>query len=50
MFDEFMVKIGFNINMFDSCVYYKWLSNEVGIFMFICVDDMLIASTNKVKI
>ena len=49
-FDEFMIKSGFERSSYDNCVYHKWLSSKVGIFLLLYVDDMLIASVDQTEI
>ena len=53
-FDDFMLEHDFLRNQYDSCVYFKWLPNGSFVYLFIYVDDMLIASKdmseiNKIK-
>ena len=35
---------------FDHCVYYRELRNGTFIYLLLYVDDMLIASKNKVEV
>ena len=49
-FDEFMIKNGYLISAYNNCVYYKWLSVGIGIFLLLYVNDMLIASVDRTKI
>lgn len=43
-FDSFMISIGFSRCKFDSCVYLEKLGRDVITYLFLYVDDMLIAS------
>ena len=49
-FDDFIVKNGYVRSCYDNCVYQKWLENDVGIFLLLYVDDMLIASVNREEV
>ena len=45
-----MIKHGFERSMYDSCVYMKWLSSGLGVFLLLYVDDMLIASIDLLEV
>ena len=49
-FDEFMFKSGFKRSEYDSCVYYKILSEREYIYLLLYVDDMLVACKNSREI
>ena len=49
-FDEFMIKNGFERSAFASCVYHRHVKEEIGIFLLLYVDDMLIASVDRLEI
>lgn len=49
-FYDFMKKLGFKRNYYYSCVYVKWITREIGIFLLLYVDDILIASTIMIEI
>ena len=39
-FDEFMISHGYCRSKFNNCVYYKFLSSGVGIYLLLYVDNM----------
>ena len=45
-----MVSNGYLRSSYVSCVYLKWLENGVGIFLLLYVDNMLIASVDRLEI
>ena len=45
-----MLKNGYLRSAYDNCMYYKWLSGGIGIFLLLYVDDMLIASIDRTEI
>ncbi|CAL5357317.1 unnamed protein product [Camellia sinensis] len=49
-FDRFMTEKKYTRNQYDHCVYFRKLSNDSFICLLLYVDDILIASKNKVEI
>lgn len=49
-FDSFILSKGFSKSPYDSYVYRKSVSNNVFILVLLYIDDILIASTNKLEI
>ena len=49
-FDAFMISHDFIQNQYDSCVYFKTLSDGSFIYLLLYVDDMLIAAKNRAEI
>lgn len=49
-FDDFMQKNKFQRSQYDSCVYFKDVEKRNGIYLLLYVDDILIASRNKVEV
>ena len=49
-FDSFMLKHGYSRSKYDCCVYIRKLHGGNYIYLLLYVDDMLIASKNKVEI
>ena len=49
-FDLFMINQGYLRSSFDSCVYFKNLSEKTMIYLLLYVDDMLIATKEKTEI
>lgn len=49
-FDDFMVKNEYCRSDYDSCVYYKEIENEVYVYLLLYLDDILIASKDKVEV
>ena len=49
-FDGFMIDQGYSRSHYDHCVYFKNLKDGSFIYLLLYVDDMLIASSNKVEI
>ena len=41
-FDTFVLESGFNRSSYDSCLYFKGLSESEVIYLLLYVDDMLI--------
>lgn len=39
-----MMKSGFTIGNYDSCVYFKGLKGKLYLYLLLYVDDMLIAN------
>lgn len=46
-FEEFMITHGFMRYNYDCCVYYKLLRDNLYIYLFLYVDDMLIACKER---
>ena len=46
-FDSFMISHDFKRSGFDSYVYFKRCNNESFLYLFLYVDDMLIATKSK---
>ena len=49
-FDEFMLKVEFTRSDYDNCVYFKKLVNGMMVYLLLYVDDMLIASKDKMEV
>ena len=49
-FDEFMLKVEFTRSDYDNCVYFKKLVNGMIVYLLLDVDDMLIASKDKMEV
>ncbi|MDV3193945.1 MAG: reverse transcriptase domain-containing protein, partial [Sweet potato little leaf phytoplasma] len=49
-FDTFILAEGFSKSPYDSCVYRKYVSKDVFILVLLYVDDILIASADKLEI
>nr|GEZ32906.1 retrotransposon protein, putative, Ty1-copia subclass [Tanacetum cinerariifolium] len=49
-FDEYMLSNGFKHSSYDGCVYYRSYAPGEYIYLFLYVDDMLIACKSKVEI
>jgi len=49
-FDKFMCGRGYTRSLYDPCVYFRKLSSDEYIYLFLYVDDMLIASKNRSSI
>lgn len=49
-FDDYVIKIGFKRSRYDHCIYIKHTRATSIIFLLLHIDDMLMASTNRVKI
>lgn len=49
-FDDFMVKNGFERSAFDNYVYHRKVKVEIGIFLLLYMDNMLIASVDRSEI
>lgn len=49
-FDSFMLKNNFQRSKFDSCVYFKKTEYGDYVYLMLYVDDMLIASRDKVEV
>lgn len=49
-FDSFMLKNNFQRSKFDSCVYFKKTEYGDYVYLKLYVDDMLIASRDKVEV
>ena len=45
-----MIQHGFVRSLYDHCVYHKWLDSDVGIFLLLYMDDMLIASVYRLVV
>lgn len=43
-FDTVMVSQGYLRSSYDSCVYYKYVTPNISVYLLLYVDDMLIAS------
>ena len=48
-FDSFMLSHSFKRSDYDSCVYLK-IVNDLAIYLLLYVDDMLIATKDKLEI
>ena len=49
-FDSFMLGHGYTRSMYDSCVYFRKLTDGSFIYLLLYVDDMLIAAKNLSEI
>jgi len=49
-FDEFLVKAGFVISNYDSCVYMMRRNEKVILYLLLYVDDILMASFDRQEI
>ena len=49
-FNEFLMSHGYNRSEYDSCVYFKELKNGEYIYLLLYVDDILIASKDKLQV
>ncbi|GKC26415.1 retrovirus-related pol polyprotein from transposon TNT 1-94 [Tanacetum coccineum] len=49
-FDEYMLSNGFKCSSYDSCVYYRSYAPDEYIYLFLYVDDMMIACKSKAEI
>ncbi|GJW81786.1 retrotransposon protein, putative, ty1-copia subclass [Tanacetum coccineum] len=49
-FDEYMLSNGFKRSSYDSCVYYRSYAPCEYIYLFLYVDDMMIACKSKTEI
>ncbi|GJT51077.1 retrovirus-related pol polyprotein from transposon TNT 1-94 [Tanacetum coccineum] len=49
-FDEYMLSNGFKRSSYDSCVYYRSYAPGEYIYLFLYVDDILIAFKSKAEI
>ena len=49
-FGKFMMKNDFAKSNFDSCIYFKKMSNGCFIYLLLYVDDILIACKNLIEI
>nr|GEZ28521.1 retrotransposon protein, putative, Ty1-copia subclass [Tanacetum cinerariifolium] len=49
-FDEYMLSNGFNCSSYDSCICYRSYAPGEYIYLFLYVDDMLIACKSKAEI
>ncbi|GKD47455.1 retrovirus-related pol polyprotein from transposon TNT 1-94 [Tanacetum coccineum] len=49
-FDEYMLSNGFKRSSYDNCVYYRNYALGEYIYLFLCVNDMLIACKSKAEI
>ena len=49
-FDTFILRYNYFRSDYDSCEYFRNLSNFLFVYLLLYVDDMLIASKNMFKI